>query len=118
LAREVIVNSVPLWVTLLGFVVPFIALAGSAVAFVLKVYRDGADRRWNQFFELMKFIDSKDLPIATKCAAAYQLRHFPEHKEFIIRFCQNQRLNIEGSAAAALIMELDGTREALSKISN
>lgn len=111
-------NSVPLWVTLLGFVAPFIALAGSAVAFVWKVYRDGADRRWTQFFDLMKFIDSKDLPIATKCAAAYQLRHFPEHKEFIIRFCQTQRLNIQGAAATALIAELDATREELEKTQN
>jgi hypothetical protein len=111
-------NSVPLWITLLGFVAPFMALAGSAVAFVLKSYRDAADRRWNQFFDLMKFIDSKDLPIATKCAAIYQLRRFGEHKEFIVRFCNTHRDNVEGPASAALVVEFDDTRRALENASN
>lgn len=33
-------NSVPLWITLLGFVAPLMTLAGSAVAFVIKQYQD------------------------------------------------------------------------------
>ena len=70
--------------------IPLVTIAGSAVVYVVKLYQDSAERRRNQFFELMQFIDS-DRPIATKVAAAYELRRFPEHKDFIMRFCQNLR---------------------------
>lgn len=65
----------------------------------------------DQFFELMAFIDSKDRPIATKVAAVYRLRDFPEDKEFIARFCQSQRENIQGDAARLLRDEMDATAQ-------
>ncbi len=102
-------QTVPLWVTLLGFAAPLIALAGSAVGYVVKLYQDAATRRRDQFFELMTFIDSKDRPIATKVAAVYRLRDFPEDKDFIVRFCQSQRDNIQGDAAQTLRDEMDAT---------
>jgi hypothetical protein len=110
------VNTIPLWVTLLGFVAPFVALAGSAVAFVWQNYRESKDRRWNKFFDLMKFIDSKDLPIATKSAAVYQLRQFPEHKDFIIRFCTAHKSNIVGPASQILATEMESTVQFFDKI--
>ena len=102
-------NSVPMWVTLLGFAAPLVALAGSSVAFVVKVYQDRSERQRNQFFELMQFIDS-DRPLATKMAAVYQLRSYPEHRDFIIRFCRTVRNQVSGNAGQALINELDETR--------
>ena len=101
-------ESIPLWVTLLGFAAPLIALAGSAVGYVVKIYQDAATRKRNEFFELMGFIDST-LPIATKIAAVYRLREFPEHKDFIIRFCESQRNNITGGGGHFLIAEMDAT---------
>lgn len=108
-------EAVPIWVTLLGFSAPLIALAGSAVGYVVKLYQDAAVRRRDQFFELMVFIDSRDRPIATKVAAVYRLRDFPEDKEFIIRFCQSQRENIQGDAARFLRDEMDATAQYLLK---
>ena len=58
----------------------------------------------------MQFIYSTH-PIATKVAAIYELRRFPEHKDFIIRFCETQRSNVSGLAAQALIGEFDATRD-------
>ena len=101
-------NTVPPWVTLLGFAAPLIALAGSAVAYVVKLYQDAAQRRRDHFFELMKFIDSKE-PIAAKVAAIYALRDFPEHQDFIIRFCKTQKNNIVGPGSPGLAAEMDAT---------
>jgi hypothetical protein len=107
-------STVPIWVTLVGFAAPLLALAGSAVAYVVKLYRDAAEKKRRHFFELMEFIDSPR-PIATKMAAVYELRPFPEHKDFIVRFCQLQRNNIAGNGAPILIAELDSTREFLER---
>jgi hypothetical protein len=104
-------QAVPLWVTLLGFAAPLIALAGSAVGYVVKLYQDAAARRRDQFFELMAFIDSRDRPIATKIAAVYRLRDFPKDKDFIVRFCESQRENIQGDAARFLRDEMDATAQ-------
>src|SRR5690606_18556677 len=102
-------DAVPLWITLLGFAAPLIALAGSAVGYVVKLYQDAAARRRDHFFELMNFIDSKEGTIATKVAAVYRLRDFPKDKDFIIRFCQAQQDNIQGAAAQSLRDEMDAT---------
>lgn len=109
-------STIPLWVTLIGFVAPFVALAGSAVAFVYQNYREREDRRWNRFFDLMKFIDSKDLPIATKSAAVYQLREFPEHKDFVIRFCKDNKSKIVGAASESLAAEMELTQAFFEKL--
>jgi len=113
-------NSVPLWVTLIGVAAPLIAIAGSAVAFVIKLFLDRAERRRNQFFELMQFFDS-DKAIATKLAAAYELRRFIEHKEFIIRFCNKfpnltrKPNEVGGSTVEYLQAEILATRDYFEK---
>lgn len=60
----------------------------------------------------MKYIDSSN-PVATKVAAVYELRRYPEHREFVIRFCETQRGNITGAGAQALVDEMDATRQAM-----
>jgi hypothetical protein len=107
-------DAVPLWVTLLGFAGPLMALAGSAVAYVFKVFGDGAERRRQRLFELMQFIDS-DKPLAVKLAAVYELRRFPKDREFVVRFCKVVRGQIKGDAAAALVAELDATAAAVER---
>jgi hypothetical protein len=107
-------NSVPLWVTLLGFAVPLMTLAGSAVAYVVKLYLESAERRRNRFFELMQIIDS-DSRIAKKVAAVYELRRFPEHRDFILRFCTNQKTNITGVGAHILVAEMEATQAFFEK---
>jgi hypothetical protein len=106
-----VASNVPLWVTLVGFSAPLIALAGSAVGYVVKLYQDASNKRRDRFFELMAFIDDRNRPIATKVAAVYALREFPEHKDFIIRFCETQRSNITGVGTELLAGEMDRTRE-------
>jgi len=102
------------WVTLIGIIVPLLTIAGSAAAFVWKSYRDARENRRKQFFELMALIDTTGT-IASKVAAVYQLRFYPEHKGFIIRFCDTQRHNISGHAAPLLAEEMDRTRDFFSR---
>lgn len=108
-------NSVPLWITILGFAAPLLALAGSSVAYVVKLYQDAAEKKRSQFFELMQFIDS-GRPIATKMAAVYELRRFPEHRDFVVRFCESQRSNVDGVGAALLQAEMDATANVLRSL--
>ena len=78
------------WVSFVGIVVPLLTIAGSAVAFVSKTFGDAKESRRKQFFDLMALIDTNG-SIASKVAAVYQLRYFPEHKDFIVRFCQRRQ---------------------------
>jgi hypothetical protein len=107
-------------VTLLGFAAPLVTLAGSAVAFVFKLYLDAGERRRNHFFDLMDKIDAQS-SVAKKVAALYALRQFPEHRDFIVRFCKTQRSNISGpgTASATLVAEMEATQAFFEgKISN
>ncbi|PWE36996.1 hypothetical protein DD563_14215 [Pelagicola sp. LXJ1103] len=98
----------------IGISLPLIAIAGSAVAYVIKIYRESATIRREQFFELMKLLDDKGT-IAAKVAAVYHLRQFPEHKDFIVRFCEIQKDNILGDRGLYLTAEMQLTLEHFSK---
>lgn len=101
-------------ISIIGVVIPMITIAGSAVAFVWKSYRDARQERRKEFFDLMGLIDAKG-SIASKITAVYQLRFFPEHKDFIVRFCDTQKENIDGSGTAAKLLadEMVKTRDFL-----
>ena len=88
-------SDLPLWVAIGGFAIPLLGLAGSAIAYVVKLFQDARERRHARFFELMNFLDGEGT-IAAKLAAIYALRNFPEHRAFIIRFCETQHNNIDG----------------------
>ncbi|MBL4917730.1 hypothetical protein [Szabonella alba] len=97
-------------VSIVGVAIPMLTIAGSALAFVWKSFRDAKEDRRKQFFELMTRIDTHGT-IAGKIAAVYHLRYFPEHKDFIIRFCDTQKDNINGDAARLLAEEMESTRD-------
>ncbi|WP_155856324.1 hypothetical protein [Acidiphilium cryptum] len=107
----------PSWLAFISFLIPLFTISGSAIAFIVKLFIDRSDKIHNRFFDLLKIIDSKE-PIATKMGAVYELRNFPQHKEFIIRFCESQNSNIIGSdtAVSALRAEMDSTKIAMQKI--
>lgn len=110
-------EQLPIWLTVLGFVVPALTLAGSAGAFVIKLYLDQSARRRTHFFELMQFIDGNG-PIASKMAAVYRMRDFAEHREFAIRFCDSQAPLIVGPTSAPLSEEMRRTSAHMKKQRN
>ena len=85
------------WVAFIGFLIPILTLAGSAAAYIIKLYQDTGEKRYKRFFELLMHIDGQG-SIAAKVGAIYALREFKEHRAFIQRFCEVQRTNVTGDA--------------------
>ena len=99
------------WTALAGIAISMLTLAGTAFAYVVRLYLDRSDRHRDQFFELMKFLDNNQAPIAGKIAAVYHLRSFPKHRDFIIRFCQSAPQFVSGNATQPLLSEFEATRQ-------
>ncbi|WP_370400307.1 hypothetical protein [Sulfitobacter sp. JB4-11] len=99
----------------IGISLPLITIAGSAVAYLVKIYTDARREQRTHFYDLMAKIDEKGT-IASKVTAVYQLREFPEHKDFVIRFCDSQMKNIEGQAAHILADEMAQTLKFMKEI--
>lgn len=94
--------------TLVGMMVAVMTIAGSALAFVIKYYSEAKLRKRDQFFQLMELVDGFG-PIAQKLTAICQLRFYPEHKDFIVRFCAEQQNNIAGDGSLFLSTEMQRT---------
>jgi len=101
---------------IIGVIIPMITIAGSAATYVFKAFRDARQKRQSDFFNLMALIDTQGT-IAGKMAAIYQFRNFPEHKDFIIRFCEQQSQNLSGNEEAVRILasEFMNTRNFFTK---
>jgi hypothetical protein len=109
------VSEVPSWVSAAIVAVPLLGLAGSAIAFVVRMYFEAAEKRRELFFRLIADFESRDTQLFTRVAAAYRLREFKEHKEFLLRFLEPQLRTLGGEPAALKLMtdELNLTIEAL-----
>ena len=100
------------WVSAAILAVPLLGLAGSAAAFVIRMYLEAAERRRIRFFQMIKYING-EFGIIEKLAAVYQLREFTEHRVFLIRLLVMQRGNITGLQRDNLVAEMDQTVAAL-----
>ena len=98
------------WPTLVLTAVPLFAIAGSGIAYVVKLYRDADERRHTRFFELLRYIGGNE-GIGAKVGAAYALRNFPEHAEFVERFCLTNKAQVTGDNAQSLIDEMQRTAD-------
>ena len=94
--------------------VPLMTLAASAFVYVVNLWIARQDKQRDRFFDLMKLIDGQG-SIATKVAAVYELRRFPNHKDFIIRFCDTQSQNVGGAGATTLVAEMGMTKDYFSQ---
>lgn len=88
-------------------VVPLIAFAGSAFAYIIKLFLDLADRRKVHFLELVALLDQQGT-LAGKLAAVYQLSTYSRDsdKEFLVRLFDNRDKIIEGASADILKEEM------------
>ncbi|MGP0061832.1 MAG: hypothetical protein ACLPID_21420 [Beijerinckiaceae bacterium] len=98
---------------ILSVSVPLCALAWSAAAYVRLRQSEIRRERYERFFEVMEHIGSKGGSIASKVAAVFELRRFPEYQEVIIRLFE--RVGVEGDAAPMLKSEMDLTADFLRK---
>ena len=100
----------------IAVLIPLLSIGGSAIAYVVKLYIDRADRRKAELFEMMTKID-EGAALATKLAAIYQLRSFRSDRDFVIRFCESVESHSRGDASAPLQSELRNTAEFLRRSS-
>ncbi|MEM8824404.1 MAG: hypothetical protein AAGF30_12400 [Pseudomonadota bacterium] len=93
-----------------ALLIPLLTIAGSALAYVVSMYREKSLRRQQRFDNLVSRMDDRGT-IAGKLAAIYEMRQFPEHREFIVRFCESQQNNLEGGGSDDLAAEMRATLE-------
>ena len=106
------------WMTWLAAIVPLWALAWSAYHYVNLRQADDSERQYNRLFTALNQLGSNS-SIVAKCAAAYELRKFPEYADLIVRVCE--QVPVEGTSTAVkmlqteLALTVDHMKKAASK---
>ncbi|WP_397604850.1 hypothetical protein [Sphingorhabdus sp.] len=99
------------WIAWGGIVVPLMALAYSAVTYSLAKRQEVHHQQYQRFFQIMDHLGQQGGSIASKMAAAYELRKYPEYSEVIINICE--KADIRGAASDMLREEMLATAEHL-----
>lgn len=97
------------WIAWAGVVVPLLALAWSAVFYTLARHREVRHQEYQRFFQIMDHLGQDGGSIASKMAAVYELRKYPQYAEVIINICE--KAEITGEAADMLRDEMRATAE-------
>ncbi len=92
---------------ILSVSVPLCALAWSAVTYVRIRQREIQRDRYERFFEVMDHLGKQGGSVASKMAAVFELRKFPEYADVIIRLVD--QVDVEGHAAPMLKAEMELT---------
>jgi hypothetical protein len=101
------------WVAWAGVVLPLMTIAWSAWSYSQTRKRETQHREYERFFEVMDHLGQQGGSIASKMAAAYELRKYPEYKEVIIRMCETVQTSGHDSSAKMLKSELEATAKHL-----
>lgn len=101
------VESAALWATILGSVVALLAIAWAAVNYVLIRKLEVKHQEYQKFFEIMDHLGAEGHSVASKMAAAYELRKYPHYKEVITRLAQKAQYS--GPSAQMLKDEMELT---------
>ena len=99
------------WIAWAGVVIPLMALAWSAVFYTLARRREVQHQEYQRFFQITDHLGQSGGSVASKMAAAFELRKYPEYTDVIVNICQKTR--IDGPAAEMLKQELIATAEFL-----
>jgi len=97
------------WLAFAALVVPLCALAWSAWQYVMIQRREEARARFDNFFRIMDKIGEGQTSIASKIAAVYELRKYPEYRDLIVRFCRDAAPRVLGDNAFMLSKEMELT---------
>lgn len=107
-------SSAAEWIAWAGIVIPLAALAWSAVFYTLARKREVQHQEYQRFFTITDHLGHSGGSIASKMAAAFELRKYPEYTEVIVNICENTK--IEGPAAKMLRDELMATANYLKAL--
>lgn len=100
--------------TIAGVAVPLTALAWSAVTYVQVKKAEIRREQYERFFEVMEHLGKHDSSVASKMAAAYELRKFSEYTEVIARLASKVRY--DGESAEMLKEEVELTAAFLTSL--
>jgi hypothetical protein len=98
------------WLAWFGIFITLASLAWSAKRYVDLRKVEDEHARYRRFFEIMDMLGSSG-SIASKVAAAYQLRSYPEYADLLERFCRESQRYVRGDSAELLLDELRRTTE-------
>ena len=109
------IEAVALWATIAGTLIALLAIAWAAVNYVLIRSKEIKHQEYQKFFEVMDHLGAPGHSIASKMAAAYELRKYPQYRDVIVRLAQQAQY--EGAAAGMLKAEMDLTAQHLATVS-
>lgn len=101
---------------ILSVSVPLGALAWSAVTFVRLRKRELQREQYQKFFEVMEHLGKQGGSVASKMAAVYELRKFPEYADVIVRMFD--QVEVDGHSAPMLKAEMVLTADVLWQRAN
>ena len=81
-------HSVQDWIAWGGIVIPLFAMAWAAIFFVLTRRCEVHFQEFERLFKVMDHLGHSGGSIASKMAATYELRKYPDYKDVIIRMCE------------------------------
>ena len=99
------------WIAWAGIVIPLAALAWSAVFYTIARRREVSHLEYQRFFEITEHLGHEGGSIASKMAAAFEIRKYPQYKDVIINICE--KADVHGPSAQMLKEELRATAEFL-----
>ena len=108
------------WLTLFGVVaafaavvVPLCGLAWAAVFYTIARRREIKHHEFERVFKVMDHLGQTGGSIASKMAAAYELRKYPQYSDVIIRLCE--QADIVGPSSKMLKDEMMLTAQILKE---
>lgn len=107
------IETIATWFSIFGAVTALGTLAWSSVHYVFIRKREQKFEEYKKFFDLMDTLGQESGSIASKMAAAYELRKYPDYREVIIRLFDD--VKIDGGSAELLKKEMNLTIESLRK---
>lgn len=103
------------WIAWAGLALPLVALAWAALWYVSTRRREIRHQEFERFFFVMDKIGQEEGSIASKVAAVYELRKYPQYRDVIIRVCDNSQQHVVGASAQMLVDEMALTAEAMRR---
>jgi len=102
------------WIAWAGVVVPLIALAWSAATYSLAKRREVKHQEYQRFFQIADHLGQQGGSVASKMAAAFELRKYPQYAEVVVNICE--KAEIEGPASKMLKEEMRATAEFMRRV--
>ena len=81
------------WIAWAGIFVPLVGLAWAAIFYTISHRRAVQQQEFERFFKVMDHLGQSGGSIASKMAAAYELRKYPQYSDVIIRMCEQTEVS-------------------------